>query len=218
MRTTLLLLCAFGFGLSSLKAQGDESGNNSSDTGPVSGNFQVLWQSYSEDERIGAIVPPEKTGYNAYGNLRYNQGGFSAGFRYESYLNAVLGFPGRFKGSGIGYRFARYASPSQNVDVTIGNFYEQFGSGIVLRSYEERALGIDNALDGVRIILRPLEGLQIKTIYGKQRFDFDDGLINGDGIVRGIDGNLDLNALLAEKGGQDWKTKVNLGANFVSKF
>ena len=218
MRKTLFLLFVLGLGLNNLIAQGDGPESTTEGTGPVSGNFQVLWQSYSEDERIGAIVPPEKTGYNAYGNLRYNQGGFSAGFRYESYLNAVLGFPGRFKGSGIGYRFARYASPSQNVDVTIGNFYEQFGSGIVLRSYEERALGIDNAMDGVRIILRPIEGIQIKTIYGKQRFDFDDGLINGDGIVRGIDGDLDLNALFSKKGGQNWKTKVNLGANFVSKF
>lgn len=218
MRKALLSILTLGISLNCSLAQENESGSNLSDTGPISGNFQVLWQSYAEDDRIGAVVPPEKTGYNAFGNLLYNQGGFSAGIRYESYLNAVLGFPGRFKGSGVGYRFARYVSPSQKIDVTIGNFYEQFGSGIVLRSYEERALGIDNAMDGLRVILRPLSGLQIKTIYGKQRFDFNDGLINGDGIVRGIDVDLDINSLFSESGGNDWKTKVNLGANFVSKF
>ncbi|MGB1944273.1 MAG: DUF6029 family protein, partial [Flavobacteriales bacterium] len=57
-----------------------------SETGTVTGNVQMLWQSYSEDPAIGAIVPPEKTGFNAFGNLIYNQGGFSAGLRYESYL------------------------------------------------------------------------------------------------------------------------------------
>jgi len=189
-----------------------------SNEGTVTGNVQMLWQSYSEDPVIGAIVPPEKTGFNAYGNLIYTQGGFSAGMRYESYLSAVLGFPGRFKGSGIGYRYARYADPTGKVDFTIGNFYEQFGSGIVLRSYEERALGIDNALDGIRLILRPTNGLKIKALYGKQRLDFDSRLINGPGTVRAVDGALDVNAFLESKGGLDWKTKITLGANFVSKF
>jgi hypothetical protein len=188
------------------------------EAGSVSGNLQMLWQSYSEDALIGAIVPPEKSGFNAFGNLIYQQGGFSAGMRYESYLNAVLGFPGRFKGSGIGYRYARYADPTGKVDFTIGNFYEQFGSGMILRAYEERALGIDNALDGVRLIIRPIEGIELKALYGKQRLDFDSRLINGPGIVRAVDGTIDINGLLATNGGYDWKTKLSFGASFVSKF
>ncbi len=187
-------------------------------SGSVTGNVQMLWQSYSEDPIIGAIVPPEKTGFNAYGNLIYNQGGFSAGMRYESYLSAVLGFPGRFKGSGIGYRYARYADPTGKVDFTVGNFYEQFGSGIILRSYEERALGIDNALDGFRLILRPVNGIEIKALYGMQRLDFDSRLINGPGTVRALDGTIDFNRLLESKGGLDWDTKIMLGGSFVSKF
>ena len=188
------------------------------EAGSVSGNLQMLWQSYSEDPIIGAIVPPEQSGFNAFGNLIYQQGGFSAGVRYESYLNAVLGFPGRFKGSGIGYRYARYADPTGKVDFTIGNFYEQFGSGMILRAYEERALGIDNALDGIRLILRPIEGVEVKAIYGKQRLDFDSRLINGPGIVRAVDGSIDVNGLFSDRGGYDWKTKIRLGASFVSKF
>jgi hypothetical protein len=201
------LLPALAFG------QGQER-----DAGSVSGNLQMLWQSYSEDPIIGAIVPPEQSGFNAFGNLIYQQGGFSAGMRYESYLNAVLGFPGRFKGSGIGYRYARYADPTGKVDFTIGNFYEQFGSGMILRSYEERALGIDNALDGIRLIIRPIEGVEVKAIYGKQRLDFDSRLINGSGIVRAVDGSIDVNGLFSGRGGYDWKTKIRLGASFVSKF
>lgn len=184
--------------------------------GVVSGNVSILWQSYQADSLIGAVVPPSKTGMNAFSNLIYTQGNFSAGLRYESYLNSVLGFPGRFKGTGVGYRFARWADPEKGIDVTVGNFYEQFGTGIILRSYEERNLGLDNALDGFRIILKPVKGMQVKAIYGRQRLDFNDGLINGEGIIRGLNTELSLNDLvpaLAEK-----KLKIMPEASFVSKF
>lgn len=182
----------------------------------ISGNTQLLWQSYAEDDRIGAIVPPSKTGLNAFGNVIATSGNFSAGLRFESYLGAVVGFPGRFRGTGIGYRFARWADPERGVDVTLGNFYEQFGSGILLRSYEERALGIDNALDGIRLILTPIPGVQVKALTGVQRLDFDSRLINGEGIVRAVDGTVELNALR-----ESWDaalTRVTLGGSFVSRF
>ena len=101
-------------------------------------------------------------------------------------------------------------------DVTIGNFYEQFGSGLVLRAYEERQLGIDNALDGFRLVLRPLEGVTIKGLVGKQRFDFDSRLINSAGTVRAFDGEINLNDAF-----ERWAaagTRVTLGASFVSRF
>ena len=182
----------------------------------VSGNVGILWQSYSEDSLIGAVVPPAKSGYNAFANVNYNQGNFSAGIRYESYLNAIIGFPGRFNGSGLGYRFVRYNDTEKGIDVTVGNFYDQFGNGLVLRSYELRDLGIDNALDGFRLILKPLRGVQFKLIYGKQRLDFQDGLINGPGIIRAVDAEVDLNAVVTKW--QDKATKVSVSGSFVSKF
>lgn len=184
------------------------------DLGQIHGNVQILWQQYNEDSLIGAVVPPEKTGFNAYGNLIYTKGNFSAGMRYESYLNAVIGFPGRFSGSGIGYRYAQYTH--QKFDITIGNFYDQFGSGMILRTYEERNLGIDNALDGFRVKFNPINGVFLKGIYGKQRLDFQDGLINGPGIIRATDAEFFVNDMftsLAEK-----PLKVTLGASFVSRF
>ena len=53
------------------------------------------------------------------------------------------------------------------MDVTVGNFYEQFGNGVLLRSYEARDLGLDNALDGMRLILTPIDALRMKIIYGR---------------------------------------------------
>ncbi|MEO0403693.1 MAG: DUF6029 family protein, partial [Bacteroidota bacterium] len=192
-----------------------ENQNPPADLGQIHGNVQILWQTYQEDSLIGAVVPAEKTGMNAFANLIYTKGKFSAGLRYESYLPAVLGFPGRFKGSGIGYRFANYTH--EKIEVTIGNFYEQFGSGLILRAYEERNLGLDNALDGFRVKFRPFDGVVLTGLYGKQRLDFDDGLINGPGTVRAADLDVSLNDLFSEQLAEA-KTKVTLGGSFVTRF
>lgn len=184
--------------------------------GVVSGNISILFQSYEEDSIIGAVVPPSKSGLNAFSNVNYTQGDFSAGFRYESYLNSVLGFPGRFKGSGIGYRYARWSDKEVGVDVTVGNFYETFGAGYLFRSYEARNLGLDNAMDGVRLLLRPLDGVAVKMVYGKQRLDFDSELINGEGIVRGINAEVNLNDLIP--GLEDGKLRITPSYSFVSRF
>ena len=206
----LVSICVFFSGISSAQ--------NSTDPAPgiVSGNVSILFQSYQEDSLIGAVVPDSKSGFNAFSNINYNQGNFSAGFRYESYLNSVLGFPGRFKGSGLGYRYARWVDNEKGIDITIGNFYEQFGSGIILRSYEARNLGLDNALDGFRIILTPIKPLKVKMLYGKQRLDFDSELINGDGIIRGIDAELSINELIPNF--TDSKLKITPTYSFVSRF
>jgi len=204
----LAVLCSCGGALKAQSSSGD------GEQGYITGNVQVTMQSYNADSLIGALVPPGKTGFNAFGNLIYTKGDFSAGLRYESYLNPLLGFPGRFHGTGIGYRFARYKKGQ--FDVTIGNFYEQFGSGMLLRAYEERNLGIDNALDGFRLIWRPVDGLVVKGLYGKQRMDFDSRLINGPGIVRAFDAELDVNTLITSL--HDSKTRITLGGSFVSRF
>jgi hypothetical protein len=206
----LVSICVFFSGISSAQTSTDPA------PGIVSGNISILFQSYQEDSLIGAVVPDSKSGFNAFSNINYNQGNFSAGFRYESYLNSVLGFPGRFKGSGLGYRYARWVDNEKGVDITIGNFYEQFGSGIILRSYEARNLGLDNALDGFRIILTPIKPLKVKMLYGKQRLDFDSELINGDGIIRGIDAELSINELIPTF--TDSKLKITPTYSFVSRF
>ena len=211
MRKLFLFLCLGLFAFASSIAQNEER-----EPGVVTGNVSILWQSYQEDSLIGAVVPPSKTGFNAYSNLIYTQGNFSAGLRYESYLNSVLGFPGRFSGTGVGYRFARYEDREKGVDVTIGNFYEQFGNGMLFRSYEARDLGLDNAMDGIRLILTPIDALRLKVVYGKQRLDFEDGLVNGDGIIRGINGELSYNELVSKF--NDSKLRVNSDFSFVSRF
>jgi hypothetical protein len=191
-----------------------EQSSNGDSKGQMHGNVQVLFQNYNPDEAIGAQVPDAKAAMNTFGNFTYTYDQFTAGVRFESYQNAILGFPNRFKGSGIGSRYIRYNA--DNLDITVGNFYEQFGNGLSFRTYWEPNLGIDNAMDGVRIIYKPFKGLALKAVYGQQRYDFDSRIINGAGIVRGIDGEVSLNELV--KPWADKPLKVTLGGSFVSKY
>lgn len=180
----------------------------------ISGNFQVLAQSYNEDTLIKADVPPEKMTLNSFANIIATKGKFQAGIRYESYLPAQLGYPDNFKGSGIGYRYANYTD--DKLSITVGNFYEQFGNGLTLRIFEDRNLGLENAMDGVKVQIEPIKGVYIKGVYGKMRLNFNDRIINSDGFIRGVDGEVNLNEAIPKL--EDKKTKITLGGSFVSKY
>ena len=182
--------------------------------GSVSGNIESNFQYYRPDTVINAQVPPEKGAMNSFANINYRNSFFKAGVRFESYLPVLLGYPQRFKGSGIGYRYAGYSD--NRLEVTVGNFYDQFGSGMVFRSYEERQLGIDNAMDGVHIRYRPIDGIQLTGMIGKQRFEFDSKLIDGQGIVRGVNADIDLHNIFAALDTSGWQ--VSVGGSFVSKY
>ena len=178
--------------------------------GSLHGNFQLDAQYYRSDSLIGAPEVDEKVLMNGFANFIYETGNFSAGIRYESYLNPLLGFDDRYKGSGIPYRFLRYNN--DGLDVTVGNFYEQYGSGILLRAYEERGLGLDNAFEGLRVSYMPVPGITLKALAGRQRFYFN----LGPGIVRGADAEISLSD--AFKKMADAKTRITLGGSFVSKY
>ena len=183
--------------------------------GIISGNIQAIGQYYQEDTLINAALPDHLYGFNGFANINFQKGDFRAGIRYESYLNTLEGYPTSFTGTGIGYRYISWQN--DNVGVTIGNFYDQFGSGMIFRAYEERQLGIDNSLDGIRLTYEPLKGIYLKGMIGKQRHMFVDGLINGNGIVRAIDGEFNLNELF-EDSSRNSKLKASVGVSFVSKF
>jgi hypothetical protein len=186
-----------------------------SNQGIISGNIQAIGQYYKEDTLINAALPDHQYGFNGFANINYQNGDFRAGIRYESYLNTLEGYPISFNGTGIGYRYLAWEK--DKLGVTIGNFYDQFGSGMVLRAYEERQLGIDNSLDGIRLKYEPIKGMYLKAMIGKQRYQFVDGLVNGTGIVRGLDGELNLNEIISDSN-KNSRLKVVIGGSFVSKF
>jgi Family of unknown function (DUF6029) len=188
----------------------------SQDNGQLHGNFSTDAQYYNEDDEIGAVLPPEKLAAQAWMNLIYTRDQFEIGGRFEVYEPALAGYPAGqpYKGSGIGYRYAKFTQA--DLEVTVGNFFEQFGQGLILRSYEERYLGVDNAMEGLRVKYKLFRGVRVKGLIGRQRFGFDKGLVTGAGIVRGIDAEVDLAELLDSS----WTSANNLliGGSFVSKY
>ena len=181
--------------------------------GHLSGNFQSNSQLYYEDADLGITsenLPSEKFLINSFANLLYTTSNFSAGMRYEANHNVLLGFDKRYNGEGITYRYTQFNK--DGLDITLGNFYEQFGSGMILRAFEERNLGYDNAFDGIRLKYSPFKGVYLKSLIGRQRLYFD----KAEGIVRGFDGEISLNESFESL--SDMKTQVMIGGSFVSKF
>jgi len=155
----------------------------------VTGNFQIDQATYSKDTIIGADPGGQVARYNSFGNVNYIQGNFSAGVRFESYQPPLLGYLPGYTGTGIPYKYARYKH--KDIDVTVGSFYDQFGSGMCFRSYEDRGLLYDNAMNGMRVIYTPKDGITLKGFVGRQRTYFD----LSPGVVRGVDGEINLTQL-----------------------
>lgn len=181
----------------------------------IKGNVETTFQYLNADSLIGAVQPDSKALLNAYGNVYANFYGFRAGVRLESYLPRIQGYPDRFDGTGIGMRYVAWGN--NFVDVTLGSIYEQFGSGILLRAYEDRALGYDNMIDGVRLKIMPYKGITIKGVYGNQRLNFQGGkIIKSTGVTRGVDVEFSLGNIfekIAEK-----ELQFTIAGTFVSKY
>ncbi len=211
MKRKLLLLAAGLSILFQLQAQEDQL--------VITGNVQLDAQTYREDSIIGAEAAPEKLLSNFYSNFLVSYKNFYGGVRFEGYLNQMQGFLPLNEGVGVPYYFAGFQK--DNIDITVGSFYEQFGSGLILRTYEEKTLGYDNAFQGIRIRLNVGYGLTLKAVYGQQRLaqlyvNDRASLVLGKGIVRGIDAELNLNEAIRALNNSS--TYITLGASFVSKY
>ncbi len=187
------------------------------DKAQINGSFQVDGQFYQPDDALGitdSLIGGRKLGLNGFGNITYTLGKFSAGMRYEAFLTPLAGFDPLQEGNGFPYLWASYQTDF--VGVTVGNFYEQFGNGLILRSYEEWTLGYDNSINGMRVILRPSAGITIKGVYGTQRYFWQKYENGNRGIVRGLDAEVDLNQTI--KGWESAAVRVLVGASGVSKY
>lgn len=176
----------------------------------IHGDGQTDFQAYLKDKAAGiGEIPDAETGSNSYFNFTLLKGGFSAGVRFENYMPSLLGYDPRYDGFQFASRYLSYRG--EKFDICVGNFYDQYGSGLILRSFWDWNLGYDNSFYGVRVGLDPFKGVSFKSLVAKQRL-YD---TEGPGIVRGVDGEINVSELIGIAGGQP---VFGLGGSFVSRY
>lgn len=146
---------------------------------------------------------------NTYFDLTINAPYVSIGGRFQWAKWPLPGFEKDFDGWGVPYFWAtgRYKWAS----LTAGDFYEQFGSGLILRTYEERSLGIDNAIRGGRLKLNPVSGVSFTALGGKQRRYWE----HNSSWLWGADAEWSLNESFKSAFSPDYG--VMLGFSYVGK-
>ena len=186
----------------------------------VSGSFQTDAQYYMLDSGIDITdLKGKQFGVNGFGKVNYTNGNFSAGLRFEAFLPQMNGFREELNGVGLANFFATYDNGF--IGMTVGDIYDQFGSGLVFRTYEEWSLGMDNALRGARVVFRPAKGVTVKGVYGRQRYYWapylERNFSTNDyrGIVRGADAEWNINQSISSL--NEAKFKMTIGGSLVSK-
>jgi hypothetical protein len=162
-----------------------------------------------EDSKIGTGSYSDWGLTNTYAELHMMSKYVTAGTRFEYLDHPLPGFEKDFKGWGFPYFYA--TGKYKTAELTVGDFYEQFGSGFILRTYEERSLGIDNSLRGARLVVSPVTGVTFKALGGKQRRYWN----HNHAWVYGAD--MELNVDQWFKTMQEHNTYLMLGGSFVSK-
>ena len=88
--------------------------------------------------------------------LDYNKNIFSAGLRFEAFQpndpDPSIS-RGKVKYADIAYKYftVDIGDVEEGLNITVGNFYKLFGRGLILKSYEDRNIRVDNNLLGVKV-------------------------------------------------------------------
>ena len=174
-----------------------------------------------EDQKIGTGTYKDWGLTNTYVDLQLLNKYVSAGARFEYLDHPLPGFEKDFQGWGVPHIYV--TGRLKHAELTLGDYYEQFGSGFILRTYEERSLGIDNSLRGARLTLKPVKGVTLKALAGQQRvywhnrsWDKDFTYLNGtDPWIYGAD--LELNVDQWFKRMDQNGSRLTLGVSAVTK-
>lgn len=161
------------------------------------------------DERTGAMKT-EDILTNTYADLMFQSSYVDAGVRMEYLEHPLPGYEKDFEGWGVPHFWVKGRLGC--AELTAGTFYEQFGSGLILRTYEERSLGIDNSLLGGRLVLKSSKAFTLKVLSGRQRhyWKWNKSLISG------VDMEVNMDELIPTL--QHSKTKLMLGGSWVNKY
>lgn len=211
MRKILMLVLAT-LTIQGIKAQTAEALSS----GHLRGSFESYSQYYKNDDLINALAPPNSFGSNNFFQLDYTFKQFTAGIQYESYLPSIQNYfstnsNNAMNASKIANKYFKYSE--KNFTIQIGDFYEQFGNGLVLRSWENRPIGINNALEGFNVFIQPVDFMKIKVINGRTRKLFD----YANASLKGADIEFDLSKWVNRKDAEN-PIGLTMGGSYVNRY
>ncbi len=158
--------------------------------GQISASFETNTIYYADDKGLPGSTPDDHFGSNNYLKVDYTYKKLSAGIQLEGYFPALYGYelgqqenPKRFW---LGSKYISWQD--ENFSVLAGNVYDQFGNGLIFRSYEDRQLGLNNSLEGISAGYDFSRFVSIKGMYGRPRLYTD----YAGSWVRGLDLNISI--------------------------
>lgn len=180
--------------------------------GQFRGSFESNSIYYAKDKGLeSAVTPDDRFGSNNFLKVDYFNGHFSAGLQAEAYLPVLQGFDmgkfGDYHKFFLGSKYVQWQD--EKCCVLVGNIYGQFGSGLIFRSYEDRALGFNNSLEGVQAVYRFGSCASIKGMYGRPRLYTD----YAGSWVRGLDLILSVSDMLAWE-----KVRVSVEGSYLNRY
>ncbi len=145
------------------------------DKGSFSGGFVANGNIFIRDSLIGAAGIPqydqELFGSEVWLNLNYRKSGYDLRLRFDAFNNSNLLNPNSsYTDEGIGYWYI--SKQMEKLGVAVGYIYDQIGSGIIFRSFEQRPQLIDNALIGGKLTYKLGENWDARAFAGRQKFLF----------------------------------------------
>ena len=160
------------------------------DNGYLTGSFESNNHLYVNDPTNEFQSADDRFGSNNYLKFDYYKGAFSAGMQMEGYLPAQIGYPTELQKYALSNFYLNWRD--DNFQVTAGTFYDQFGSGLLFRSWEDRLLGLNNAIMGARFAYNWEDKIAFKALWGMPRL----GMEFSDTQVRGADLSVSLSNII----------------------
>ena len=135
--------------------------------GQVSGSLETSSVYYTADKKI--TRPDDHFGSNNYIKVDYANGRFSAGVQMNAFLPALVGYDAYIDGYKF-YLASKYVQwKDKNFEILVGDIFDQYGNGLIFRAYEDRQLGINNSIEGVRAGYSFGRYVTLKGMYGRPR-------------------------------------------------
>ena len=201
----LISAVAFFLSLPLFAGNGEEK-----DWGYLTGSLESNNHVYVEDVATGFFPSNQvqlKDGNvfatNDYLKLDYYRDRLAAGMQLEGYFPSLVGYPSILKKMALSNLYVTWRDRSYSV--TAGTFYDQFGSGLLFRSWEDRMLGLNNALVGARATYNFEDMVAVKAMWGVPRLGTgvkEDGFF-GLGLTKTWIGGADVSLSLSDMIGMD---------------